>query len=145
MKRGIVLAGLLVVGGASLAWSGGAPQQGGAPYTPDPANFTGKVTTSPTSDIRVLRLTFEPSARTNWHSHSGGQTLIIEKGRLRAQERGGAGKHFGPRDTYVTSPGVLHWHGATPDGPLTQVAVSFGETKWGEKVGDDVYAAAAKK
>lgn len=144
MTRGLVFAGLLVVAGASMAWSGGA-EQGAAPYMPDPSNFTGKVSAGPTTDIRVLRLTFEPSARTNWHSHAGGQTLIIEQGRLRAQERGGAGKHFGPRETYVTAPGVLHWHGATPEGQLTQVAVSFGETKWGEKVGDDVFAAAAKK
>ncbi len=144
MTRGLVLAGLLVAGTVSVAWSGGA-EQAAPPYMPDASNFTGKVTSSATTDIRVLRLTFEPSARTNWHSHAGGQTLIVEQGRLRAQERGGTGKQFGPRETYVTAPGVQHWHGATPDGPLTQVTVSFGETKWGEKVGDDVYAAAAKK
>jgi quercetin dioxygenase-like cupin family protein len=144
MQRGLVLAGLLVVGSASMAWSGAA-QQGEAPYVPDPANFTGKVTSGSTADIRVLRLTFEPSARTNWHSHAGGQTLVVERGRLRAQERGGPGREFGPSQTYVTAPGVVHWHGATPDGPMTQITVSLGATTWAEKVGDDVYKSAAKR
>lgn len=145
MKRWLVLAVLVSVGTASVAMHGAAAQQGGALAAPDPANFTGRVTPSPTDDIRVLRYTFDPAARTNWHSHAGGQTIIIEKGRMRAMERGGAGKEFGPSDTYRTAPGVEHWHGALPDAPLTQVAVSFGATKWLEKVSDAQYNAAARK
>lgn len=141
-----MLVTFVVVGALSIVWTDAAAQQGGAPAAPDPANFTGKVMSHPTDDIRVLRLMFEPAARTNWHSHAGGQTIIVEKGRLRAMERGGtAGKDFGPAQTYVTAAGVEHWHGALPNAPLTQIAVSFGATKWGAKVTDAEYAAAAKK
>lgn len=145
MKRWLMLAMLVGFGALAIAWTDVAAQQGSAPAAPDPANFTGKVTPHPTDDIRVIRYTFDPAARTNWHSHGGGQTIIIEKGRMRAMERGGSGKEFGPSQTYVTAPGVEHWHGAQPNAPLTQVAVSFGATKWGGKVSDGEYGAAAKK
>jgi quercetin dioxygenase-like cupin family protein len=142
----MMLVTLVTVGALSIVWTDVAAQQGGAPAAPDPANFTGKVTPHATDDIRIIRYTFDPAARTNWHCHAGGQTIIVEKGRLRAMERGGtAGKEFGPSQTYVTAPGVEHWHGALPNAPLTQVAVSFGATKWGGKVTDAEYGAGAKK
>lgn len=146
MKRWMMLVTLVTIGALSMVWTDVAAQQGGPPAAPDPANFTGKVTPHATDDIRIIRYTFDPAARTNWHSHAGGQTIIVEKGRLRAMERGTtAGKEFGPAQTYVTAPGVEHWHGALPSAPLTQVAVSFGATKWGAKVTDAEYAAGTKK
>jgi len=143
MNRTYMLGMLVAVGVGSMVW--GAQAQQGAPAGINPANFTGTVSESPTTDIRVLRYTFEASARTNWHSHAGGQTIIVERGQMRAQERGGTGKLFGSSDTYRTAPNVVHWHGATPDRPLTQVAVSFGTTTWLEKVTDEQYASAAPK
>jgi len=140
-----MLVTLVAVGALSIVWTEVAAQQGSAPAAPDPANFTGKVTPHSTDDIRVIRYTFDPYARTNWHSHAGGQTIIVEKGRLRVMERGGTGKEFSPAQTYVTAPGVEHWHGALPNSPLTQVAVSFGTTKWGGKVSDAEYGAAVNK
>lgn len=123
----------------------GVVAQQPAPAVIDPANFTGKVTSHPTTDIRMLRYSFEPGARTNWHSHDGGQVVFVEKGRLRVQERGGAGRQFAERQTYVVDPGVIHWHGALPGEPLTQVSLSFGATKWMERVSDADYAAAGKR
>ena len=123
MKRWLALAGLLASGVSSIVLTA---QQPAAPAGPDPANFTGMVTGHATSDIRISRYTFAPAARTNWHSHAGGQTIIVEQGRMRALERGGAGKEFEPRETYSVAPNVVHWHGAQPGAPLTQVAVSFG-------------------
>jgi quercetin dioxygenase-like cupin family protein len=144
--RVFVLGMVVAVGAASVAWSAAAQApQGGAPAGPDPANFTGKVTPHATTDIRLLRYSFEPAARTNWHSHEGGQVIVIEKGRMRAQERGAAAKEFGPRDTYVVAPSVEHWHGALPGEPLTQVALSYGATKWLKPVTDAEYASAARK
>jgi quercetin dioxygenase-like cupin family protein len=67
MKRILVLSSLLASGLASLAWSQTAAP---APAAVDPANFTGKVTSQATTDVRLLRYTFEPAARTNWHSHA---------------------------------------------------------------------------
>ena len=145
MTRLLALSSVLALGLASLAWSQSAQPAAPAAANPDPANFTGEVTAHPTTDIRVLRYSFEPAARTNWHSHAGGQTIIVEQGRMRAHERGGVPKEFGPRETYVTAPGVAHWHGALPDAPLTQVAVSFGTTTWLDKVTDAEYAAAARR
>ena len=142
--RIVVLSLIVVAGGASAAWSQAA-QNTPQPPTLDPNNFTGKVTPHLTTDIRMTRYTFDAGARSNWHSHEGGQVIIIEKGRMRTHERGGSGKEFGPRETYVVAPGTIHWHGALPGEPLTQVALSYGVTTWMERVTDAQYAAAARK
>jgi 4-carboxymuconolactone decarboxylase len=139
--RVIVLAALVALGASTIVLSQSVQP---TPAAPDPANFTGRVTANPTADIRPTRYTFEPGARTNWHSHEGGQVIIVEQGRLRVQERGKPGREFGPRDTYSVGAGIVHWHGARPESPLTQVAISFGTTTWLEKVSDDQYRAAAK-
>jgi quercetin dioxygenase-like cupin family protein len=139
MKRLFVLL-FIVLGGFSIAWSQTpAPTTAGA-TNPDPVNFTGKVTGYTTTDIRVNRYSFAPGARTHWHSHERGQTITIEEGRMRTQEDGHTAREFGPREVFFTAPGVKHWHGATPDGPLRQVTVSFGVTTWMEPVTDAQYA-----
>lgn len=140
MTRTVVLSLILTAGGASLAWSQGQP----TPAAPDPANFTGRVTPHATGDIRLLRYSFEAGARTNWHSHAGGQVIVVEQGRMLVEERGGGNRRFefGPRQTYVVAEGVEHWHGAFPGEPLTQVALSYGTTRWLDKVSDEQYASA---
>ena len=140
MRRLAVLSTLLVLGTA-VAWTQAAPQApaAGAPTPLDPANFNGKVTPYSTSHIRMNRYHFEPGARTNWHSHEGGQVIYIEEGRLRVQERGGATREFAPGATFHTAPNVLHWHGALPNAGLTQVSLSFGTTNWKERVSDADY------
>jgi quercetin dioxygenase-like cupin family protein len=70
--------------------------------------------------------------------------ILIEKGRLRVQEVGGAVREIGPRESFVTAPGVKHWHGAVPGEGLTQVSLSFGATNWMEEVSDAQYSAARK-
>jgi quercetin dioxygenase-like cupin family protein len=145
MKAGVILLAAIVVAGASTIAVSQAPQSSGAPAAPDPANITGRVTANPTSDIRSTRYTFDPGARTNWHRHGRGQVIIVEQGRLRVQERGKPGREFGPRDTYSVDAGIVHWHGARPEAPLTQLAISFGTTTWLEKVTDQEYASAASK
>ena len=136
MRRVIVGAAVLMIGTAAVAWSQTQP-----PVTqPDPANFTGKVVGHPTSDIRMNRYSFEPGGRTNWHSHTAGQVVLIEQGRARVQERGGLIREFAARQTFTAEPGVVHWHGALPNEGLTQVSLSFGATNWMEKVTDEQYA-----
>ena len=143
--RVLVSAAILTVGVASMAWSQATQSQPAQPAPqPDPANFTGKVTGHPTTDIRMLRYSFEPGARTNWHSHAAGQVIFIEQGRMRIQEKGGVVRELGPRETMVVNAGVMHWHGALPGGPLTQVSLSFGMTNWSDKVTDAEYAAPRK-
>jgi 4-carboxymuconolactone decarboxylase len=144
MKRLLMLSGLVVVGFASVVWSQ-ATQPAPSPVAqPDPENFVGKVTGHSTTDVRMLRYSFEPGARTNWHSHEGGQVILIEKGHARMQEAGGAIREIGPRESVVTAPGVKHWHGAKPSEGLTQVTLSFGATNWMEKVSDAQYSGKEK-
>ena len=147
MKRILVLSSLLASGLASLAWSQTAAPApaASAPAALDPANFTGTVTSQATTDVRLLRYTFAPSARTNWHSHAAGQVIFVEQGTIRLQERGGAGRELKTRETYVAPAGVAHWHGALPGDSLTQVSLSFGATTWLEPVTDRQYADAGRR
>jgi quercetin dioxygenase-like cupin family protein len=144
MKRLLLLSSLVLVGFSSAVWSQASQQAPAAPQ-PNPENFVGKVTGHPTSDIRMLRYSFEPGARTDWHSHEGGQVILIEKGRARVQEAGSAMREMGARESFVTAAGVKHWHGAVPTEGLTQVSLSFGATNWMENVTDAEYSAGAKK
>ena len=151
MRRLVVLTGVLVLGAA--AWGTGAslaqaPPPSAAPGQPapgpapiNPANFTGLVTPHATTDIRTLRYEFARGARTNWHSHAGGQVVFIERGRMRTQERGKPVQEFGPGGLVRTEADVVHWHGARPDETLTQVALSFGVTNWMQPVSDAEYSA----
>ena len=137
-SRTIVLAAVIGLGGSTTLWSQAA-QPNTTPAPPDPANFTGRVSVNPTADIRPTRYTFDPG-----HAPIG-TAFKVEQGRLRVQERGKPGREFNPRDTYSVAAGVVHWHGARPEAPLTQVAISFGTTTWLAKVTDEQYATAAAK
>jgi quercetin dioxygenase-like cupin family protein len=84
---------------------------------------------------------FTPCARTHWHSHEGGQLLIIESGEgfvATADEvvRG----HFG--DIIWTPPGVRHWHGGSHSRSMLHLAISFGGVDWQEAVSDEEYESA---
>jgi len=93
---------------------------------PDPARAVG------------ASVTFEPGARTAWHSHPLGQTLIVTAGRGRVQRWGGPIEEIGP--------GEKHWHGATPTTAMTHIAIVEridGKTAdWMEKVSDEQYRTA---
>ena len=80
------------------------------------------------SDMRALRLRFEPGARSSWHSHAGWQIIAAEEGRGRTQVRGGEIIEFVPggRPIYA-GPDVVHWHGAPPDEHLVQLTFISGE------------------
>jgi quercetin dioxygenase-like cupin family protein len=146
MQRLAVLAS--VIGLGVVTWGAGAllsaqtpAPAAGQPAPINPANFTGLVTPHATTDIRTLRYEFARGARTNWHSHAGGQVVFIERGRMLTQERGKAVQEFGPGALIRTEPNVVHWHGARPDEALTQVALSFGVTNWLQPVTDGEYSA----
>ena len=69
-------------------------------------------------------VTFEPGARTAWHTHPLGQTLIITSGCGWAQREGGQIEEIHPGDVVWFSPGEKHWHGATPTTAMTHVAIA---------------------
>ena len=92
-------------------------------------------------------VTFEPGARTAWHTHPLGQTLIVTSGTGRVQFWGGAIQEIKPGDVVWIPPGQKHWHGAAPATPMTHISVQEsleGKTSdWFEKVTDEQYSIVA--
>ena len=122
-----------------------SPQQPAGAAAP-PALITGTSTTSATTGVTLGRRRFEPAARTYWHSHPGGQLILIEEGRALVQERGKPVRALAPGESIFTGPNVAHWHGATPTQAMTQLNVGFpgGATKWMDPVSDDQYSGKTK-
>ncbi|WP_088348224.1 MULTISPECIES: cupin domain-containing protein [Rhodomicrobium] len=96
--------------------------------------------------VRALRVSFEPGARTNWHTHPLGQTLHVLSGVGRVQAEGGPLREILPGDTVWISPGEKHWHGAAPGHAMVHLAIQESldgeQAVWLERVTDDVYNAA---
>lgn len=132
MTRIIVVCSLVMLLSASARWIGHAQQED--------ARFTGHTDVLDAKDLNATRRSFDAGARSAWHSHSKGQLLFVEDGRARLQRKGQPVRELGAGETDYTGPNVVHWHGAAPDRKLVQVALSFGETKWMEKVTDAEYA-----
>ena len=92
---------------------------------------------------RGAMVTFEPGARTAWHSHPLGQTLIVTAGRGRVQRWGGPIEEMGPGDVIWFEPGEKHWHGATPTTAMTHIAIQEQldgkAVDWMEQVSDEQY------
>jgi quercetin dioxygenase-like cupin family protein len=89
-------------------------------------------------------VTFEPGARTAWHTHPLGQTLLVVSGLGRVQREGGPIEEIRPGDIVWFAPGERHWHGASPGVAMAHIAIAEkqdGEAVvWMEKVSDDDYA-----
>jgi len=120
------------------------------PTEPGPADyFTGTVRierliqAEAPARVAAANVTFEPGARTAWHIHPLGQTLIVTAGAGWAQREGGPKEEIGPGDVVWFPPGEKHWHGATATTAMTHIAIQEaqdGETvAWLEKVSDDQY------
>ena len=88
-------------------------------------------------------VTFEPGARTAWHTHPLGQTLIVTSGLGRVQRVGGAIEDIAPGDVVWIEPGEKHWHGASPTTAMTHIAIAEmldgTAVQWMEKVTDEQY------
>jgi quercetin dioxygenase-like cupin family protein len=113
--------------------------------------FTGAVEITPLfkadAPARVVgnSVAFEPGARTAWHTHPLGQTLIVTAGHGLAQRWGGPIEEIRPGDVVWFPPGEKHWHGATPTTAMTHIAIQEqldGKTvDWMEQVTDEQYRA----
>lgn len=116
--------------------------------------FTGTVRVDPLfqapDPARVLgsSVTFEPGARTAWHSHPLGQTLIVTAGCGLAQRWGGPIETIRPGDVVWISPGEKHWHGAAATTAMTHIAIlehlDGKNADWMEQVSDDQYESQAR-
>ena len=119
----------------------------------DAGHFTGAVRIDPLfqapEPARVVgaAVTFEPGARTAWHSHPLGQTLVVMAGAGRVQRWGDSIVEIHPGDVIWAPPGEKHWHGAASTTAVTHLAVQEaldGRTAdWMEKVSDEQYEGAA--
>jgi quercetin dioxygenase-like cupin family protein len=111
--------------------------------------FTGAVRIDPLvqapepARVQVASVTFEPGARTAWHTHPLGQTLIVTAGLGWVQRDGGPIEEIRPGDVVWISPGEKHWHGATPNTAMTHIAIQEkldGKVvDWLEQVTDQQY------
>jgi quercetin dioxygenase-like cupin family protein len=125
-------------------------RNGSQPSRKGPAEyFTGTVRIDPLFDApapaRVFgaSVTFEPGARTAWHAHALGQTLIVTAGCGRVQRWGGPVEEIRPGDVVWIAPGEKHWHGAAPTTAMTHIAIveksDSDSTAWMEHVSDEQY------
>jgi quercetin dioxygenase-like cupin family protein len=125
---------------------------GSQPSAKGPADwFTGTVRIDPLfqapapARVAGASVTFEPGARTAWHTHPLGQTLVILAGSGLAQREGGAIERIQPGDVIWFSPGEKHWHGASPTTAVTHIAIQEGLdgkfVEWLEHVTDAQYGA----
>ena len=136
MSRSSVLTALIATG-IAITMASAAAQQ---------SNFVGGTPSQlDAKAIRTLRLKFPAGSRSNWHSHSHGQLLMVEEGKSRTQERGGPLLEMGAGQPWFTRAGVEHWHGAAPDTDVVQLTIYEGDVKWLEPVTDAVYKATPKK
>ena len=128
-------------------------RSGSQPSAKGPADwFTGTVRIDPLFQVKEPAraagnsVTFEPGARTAWHTHPLGQTLIVTAGCGRAQRREGPIEEIRPGDVICFAPGEKHWHGAAPTTAMTHIAIQEqldGKmVEWMEKVSDEQYQAA---
>ncbi len=108
--------------------AGSRPSQAGsADY------FTGRVRLDPVIEapaparLRAALVTFEPGARTFWHTHPLGQTIVIQSGVCLCQREGGPVERLTPGDVCWFAPGERHWHGAAPDCGMSHLALQEAE------------------
>lgn len=118
---------------------------------PGPADyFTGTVRIDPLFQAEApgrtsgAHVTFEPGARTAWHTHPAGQTLIVTFGRGRVQREGGPIEEITQGDVVWFPAGEKHWHGASPDTAMSHIAIQESidgtAVTWMEKVADEDYS-----
>jgi quercetin dioxygenase-like cupin family protein len=127
-------------------------RSGSQPSGKGPAEyFTGAVRIDPLFEARDparalgASVTFEPGARTAWHTHPLGQVLIVTTGCGRAQKWGGPIEEIRPGDVVWFAPGEKHWHGAAATTGMTHIAIveqlDGKSADWMEKVSDEQYRA----
>ncbi|MHA6344429.1 (R)-mandelonitrile lyase [Roseivivax sp. CAU 1761] len=125
-------------------------RSGSTPSKAGPADyFTGTVRIDPLFQMDApgrtggVHVTFEPGARTAWHTHPAGQTILITFGRGRVQREGGPVEEVRQGDVVVFPAEVRHWHGAAPDTAMSHIAIQESidgtPVTWLEKVSDADY------
>lgn len=158
----IATSGFTQFGGQAMAEENSKPTQAiaragsRAPYKGPGNLFTGNVTVRPLFDpkhpdapVSGAYVTFEPGARSNWHTHPAGQHLIVTDGVGRTGTVDGNVEEFKAGDVLWCPAGIRHWHGAAPDQPMTHFALTGTlpdgkNAEWMEPVTDEQYNGGGK-
>ncbi len=124
--------------------SGSRPTRNGpAEYFTGTVRIETLVDASEPARVFAASVTFEPGARTAWHTHPLGQTLIVTEGRGWIQRVGGPVEEINVGDVVCFSPGEKHWHGATAATGMTHIAIveklDGKSAEWMEQVGEEQY------
>lgn len=127
LAAAVVLAWILIGQQSSLDAAQQSTFMGGSPRIED------------SEDVRTLRLLFPAGVRSNWHTHTWGQLLMVEEGSGRTQVRGGPVLEALPGEPWFTEAGVEHWHGAAPDEDVLQMTIYEGSVDWLDPVLDEAY------
>jgi 4-carboxymuconolactone decarboxylase len=117
----------------------------------DPRTFSGSAFTCLVAaaerevPIKLYYVRFEAGARTNWHSHSGAQILVVSAGRCRYQKAGEPVREIGAGESVRFEAGIRHWHGAVDGESADHIAVNLDtrETSWLEEVSESDYRGSA--
>lgn len=116
----------------------GIPNPYGQYFTGD--TLLTNLISSPSKDVSVGVVAFEPGSRNNWHIHHNGyQILLVTAGEGWYQEEGKDAIHLKKGDRIVTADGVKHWHGATNDSWFEHIAITAGTPEWLEPVIEEQY------
>lgn len=147
----VAAASLAVSVPASAESSVISPNGSRANFSGSASTFTGQVVVEPlyapndTTGNSGGQVTFAPGARSAWHTHPGGQILIVTDGMGWVQEEGGPKREIKPGDVVWTPPGVKHWHGATATTGMRHIAITNTvggkNVDWMEQVTDEQYGA----
>jgi quercetin dioxygenase-like cupin family protein len=121
------------------------PTKGSEDYFSGTVRIQALVNAPAPARVIANSVTFEPGARTAWHTHPLGQTLIVTEGLGRVQYVGGPIEEIRPGDVVWIPPGEKHWHGASPSTAMTHIAiqeqVDGKAVEWLEHVTDEQYQA----
>lgn len=109
-------------------------------------SYLARLTQNNSLNCPISNVTFEPGCRNNWHSHTGGQILIVVGGRGYYQEQGKPARLLLPGDIVEIAPDIVHWHGAAPDSWFSHLAIECNpqanKNTWLEPLNDTAYAEA---
>lgn len=114
-----------------------APNQTGGFFTGGHASVS-RVTAVPEINCGVAKVSFDAGVRTIWHSHAGGQIITVVSGTAWYQEKGKPKQIIHQGESVICPPNVMHWHGASPEGPMAHTVVTPNLNKGGVTIGPPV-------
>jgi quercetin dioxygenase-like cupin family protein len=143
-SRAAVVAAAAIAGFVGLFILSGRPESMAAQQTPS-RFMGGNPSQDSIGDVRTQRLRFPAGSRSNWHTHTSGQLLMLEGGRGLTQVRGQPIFEMRPFEPWYTAAGIEHWQGAHPEEEARQLTIYGGTVSWLEPVDDAAYRTPSRR